>query len=262
MLTRTEGIVLRTFPFGEADLIVTWLTRDHGLLKTFAKSPRKTKSRFGSSLEPLTYAKIAYFGREDASLPRLTQSDIVMPFQGLREDFALMLKIIELVELILHFVPEKEPQGAIFGMLLKQLTRLQAAPASALHHLYGKLRFLQMAGYLPRLETCGRCGSSAAEKNGGRFHLGHGTLICTPCGGIDPDAVPLTAAALRFYASIVQWPFEQLDRVKAPDLLVTEIANLVDAHIRYILARPLRSVDFSDKVRETEKGIRKMEPGK
>jgi DNA repair protein RecO (recombination protein O) len=47
MLHRTEGIVLKTTPFGEADLIVTYLTRDCGILKTFAKSPRKIKSRFG-----------------------------------------------------------------------------------------------------------------------------------------------------------------------------------------------------------------------
>ena len=47
MLQRTEGIVLRTTPYGEADLIVTYLTKDHGIIKVFAKSPRKIKSRFG-----------------------------------------------------------------------------------------------------------------------------------------------------------------------------------------------------------------------
>ena len=50
MLHRTEGIVLKNFPYGEADLFVTYLTPDMGIIKTFAKSPRKTKSRFGSSL--------------------------------------------------------------------------------------------------------------------------------------------------------------------------------------------------------------------
>ncbi len=58
MLKRTNAIVLKTFPFGEADLIVTHLTYDFGLINTFAKSPRKIKSRFGSSLEPLTCSKI------------------------------------------------------------------------------------------------------------------------------------------------------------------------------------------------------------
>ena len=66
MLQRTEGIVLKTNPFGEADLIVTYLTRDYGILKTFAKSPRKIKSRFGSSLEPLTYSIV--IGQVAASL--------------------------------------------------------------------------------------------------------------------------------------------------------------------------------------------------
>ena len=66
MLKRTEGIVLRTFPFGEADLIVTHLTPDLGIIKSFAKSSRKTRSRFGSSLEPLTRSRISLFGKEDA----------------------------------------------------------------------------------------------------------------------------------------------------------------------------------------------------
>jgi len=63
MLKRTEGIVLKTNPFGEADLIVTCLSKDYGILKTFAKSPRKIKSRFGSSLEPLTHSKISFWGK-------------------------------------------------------------------------------------------------------------------------------------------------------------------------------------------------------
>jgi len=61
MLQKTEGLVLKTSLFGEADLIVTYLTKDCGILKTFAKSPRKIKSKFGSSLEPLTYSKIAFW---------------------------------------------------------------------------------------------------------------------------------------------------------------------------------------------------------
>ena len=79
MLHRTEGIVLKGAPYGEADLIVAFLTLDFGLMSAFAKSPRKTKSRFGSSLEPLTHSKIAFWGKEDSKLPRLTQADIIEP---------------------------------------------------------------------------------------------------------------------------------------------------------------------------------------
>ncbi len=93
MLKRTEGIVLRTIPFGEADLIVTYLTPDFGIIKLFAKSPRKIKSRFGSSLEPLTHSKIAFWGKEDTALPRLTQSDILHPFHSIRDSLDCFSKV-------------------------------------------------------------------------------------------------------------------------------------------------------------------------
>jgi DNA repair protein RecO (recombination protein O) len=99
MLRRTEGIVLRTFPFGEADLIVTYLTPEFGILKLFAKSPRKIKSRFGSSLEPLTCSKISFWGKEDAALPKLTQSDIIHPFHSIRNNLHCFLKVSEILEL-------------------------------------------------------------------------------------------------------------------------------------------------------------------
>ena len=87
MVYKTEAIVLRTHHFGDADLIVTYLTPSRGVVKAFAKSPRKTKSRFGSSLEPLTHASIALMGKEQTSLLRITQSDIITSFQNIRDNF-------------------------------------------------------------------------------------------------------------------------------------------------------------------------------
>src|SRR4030043_951476 len=121
MLRRTEGIVLRTIPFGEADLIVTYLTPDFGLLKTFAKSPRKIKSRFGSSLEPLTCSNISFWGKEDSSLPRLVQSDIVHPFHSLRSSLKSFLKVSEIFELTLNFVPERDANSRVYSLLMNTL---------------------------------------------------------------------------------------------------------------------------------------------
>ncbi len=82
----------------KADLLVTYLTPDLGVRKAFAKSARKVKSRFGSSLEPLTHSRITFLGKEDAELPRLTQSDILRPHQGLREGLACFAMASEMVD--------------------------------------------------------------------------------------------------------------------------------------------------------------------
>src|SRR5208337_2872699 len=125
MLKRTYGIVLKNSVFGEADLIVTYLTPHYGLLRAFAKSPRKIRSRFGSSLEPLTYARISFFGKEEASLPRLTQSDIIKPFHVLRCDFKRLLNVSGILELCLNFLPERRPAPEILNLFLHMLPFLK-----------------------------------------------------------------------------------------------------------------------------------------
>ena len=151
MLQRTEGIVLKNSPFGEADLIVTYLTRDWGIVRTFAKSPRKVKSRFGSSLEPLTWSKISFWGKEDAALPRLTQADILHPFDSLRSTLQCFLRVTELVELTLNFIPERDASRKAYSLFINTLRAMENGSDTPLLSLYYKVKLLEASGYLPRL---------------------------------------------------------------------------------------------------------------
>ena len=245
MLSRTEGIVLRSSVFGEADLIVTYLTTDYGLVKVFAKSPRKVKSRFGSSLEPFTYSKISFIGKEDANLPRLTQSDIITPFYALRDDYNSFVSLCEILELLMHFLPERDPNAGMFSLLHKLLSAIRPGEGNELYYLYCKVRFLGLAGYLPKLDACGRCSKKTLEGAGGRFYVSHGALICDACKTDGAAAITLSQSALRFYLSFMKWNFSNIDRVKAPAPLVSEIAGLIDAHIKYIMSRPLKTAAFN-----------------
>ena len=53
----SEAVVLRTWPLHEADLIVSFFTRDYGRVKGVAKSALKSRKRFGGALEPMTVAR-------------------------------------------------------------------------------------------------------------------------------------------------------------------------------------------------------------
>jgi len=248
VLSRTEGIVVKSSVYGEADLIVTYLTGDHGILKVFAKSPRKTKSRFGSSLEPLTYSKIAFIGKEDANLPRLTQSDIITPFYALREDYNSFVRLCGILELITRFLPERAHNPEIFGLLHRLLSIIRPGEDNSLYYLYFKVRFLDMSGYLPRLDVCGRCAKKPVDETlAARFYVSHGALICDSCGGDKTEAILVSPAALRFYLSFIRWKFENIVRIKAPAQLVSEINNLIDSHIKYISSQPLRTTSFREK---------------
>jgi DNA repair protein RecO (recombination protein O) len=209
MLKRTEGIVLKNGVFGEADLIVTYLTKDYGLMKAFAKSPRKIKSRFGSSLEPLTYARISFLGKEDANLPRLTQSDIIRPFHPLREDLKCILDISKLLDMSLKFLPDREPNPDVFKLLLSILIKLESGCGNRLYHLYYKIRLLENAGYLPKPD---------------QKYDRH-----------DSGMLRLSSGALNFYRSLLKWHVANIERIKAPENFISEIDGFIEAHSKWIM---------------------------
>jgi len=239
MLQRTEGIVLRTHPFGEADLIVTYLTRDFGIVKAFAKSPRKTKSRFGSSLEPLTCSRLSFWGKEDAALPRLTQSDIIHSFSALRESLRCFFRISELIELTLHFVPERDLSRNVYSLLMQTLQTMESSCGTLLVPLYYKIKLLDMIGYLPGLHVCGRCGGS-----GDAFHISHGTVLCGKCSEDPEDASRLSPGVRTFFLSLLKWEMAKIERIKPAEVILTELSVLIDEHVRYIMEKDLKTKGF------------------
>jgi DNA repair protein RecO (recombination protein O) len=239
MLQRTEGIVLKSNAFGEADLIVTHLTADHGIIKTFAKSPRKTKSRFGASLEPLTCSKISFWGREDAALPRLTQSDIIHSFESIRGSLHCFLRATEIVELILRLTPERESCGKIYALLMNILRSLEKESETGLQLLYYKLKILQISGYLPKLDGCGRCGMK-----GDSFFITHGTVLCGRCSGGNKPSFMLSPVVISLYTNLLGWSISKISRIKPSERQIRELSALIDEHVRYVTERSCRTKEF------------------
>lgn len=248
MLHRTEAIVLKTTPFSEADLIVTLLSLDYGLLKTFAKSPRKITSRFGSSLEPLTYTQISFWGREDAPLPRLTQSDIIRPFQTVRDNLEGFFSAAEIAELTLNILPEREPNGGVFCLLRDILGKIEEGVSGNNGNsremkglldrlvLFYKVRLLDMTGYGPALDGCARC-----DKSGYNFYISQGSIICGACAqGLDAP-MRLSAGAVKLYETMRRWEVGKVGRIKFSGIIFAELSGLLNAHLRYRVAKPLKT---------------------
>lgn len=239
MLQRTEGIVLKTNPFGEADLIVTYLTRDYGILKTFAKSPRKIKSRFGSSLEPLTYSKISFWGKEDVALPRLTQSDIIHPFHYIRSKLQCFLKVSEMIELTLCFVPERDASKKVYSLLMNTLYAIEVDCNTGLLPIYYKLKLLETVGYLPKLNDCGRCG-----KRGDAFYIADGTVLCEKCSKGFAASFRISTGVVNLFSNLLDWSPKNIRRIRPTEALISELSTLIDEHVKYIMERGLRTKAF------------------
>jgi len=155
-LYRDEGIVLRTHKLGEADRIVSVLTRQHGKVRAVAKGVRKTKSRFGARLEPPTHLQLLFYeGRGDLDI--VTQAETIDHFRAIREDLDRLGRAIGMLEAADQLGLEGEPNTPLYQMLLGALRAL-AGHSGPLVLPGFFLKVLALEGFRPMVDECVECG--------------------------------------------------------------------------------------------------------
>ncbi len=183
-LYRDDGIVLRTQKLGEADRIVTVLTRRNGRIRAAAKGVRRTKSRFGARLEPFSHVDLLlYTGR---SLDVITQAETVRPYgEPLIADYPRYTSGTAMLETAERFTPvEKEPVIRQFLLLvggLRALTEQEHDPRLVLDAYL--LRTLAVAGYAPALDECAICGAPDEAPGGSEPGRGSSSRAFSVAGG-------------------------------------------------------------------------------
>jgi DNA repair protein RecO (recombination protein O) len=157
----SEAVVLRTWPMHEADLIVSFLARDYGRLKGVAKSALKSRKRFGGALEPMTVARAWFADRPGQELVRLDQLEIVRSPLSAPVDHARMAVLSFYAEVLDEVLPERDPQDAVFRLLLTVLEHTTAASSETVQPwmplTYFTLWMTRLMGLLPDIVHCIAC---------------------------------------------------------------------------------------------------------
>jgi DNA repair protein RecO (recombination protein O) len=180
---KLSAVVLRTVDYGEADRVVTLLSRERGKLVAFARGARASKRRFGGGLEPFTQvtAELAERGGGDA-MARLDSVSVDRSFHQIRGELARIGCAAYAVELAGALVRDHEPHAALFDLLVEYLGRLDAGPARPVELRVFELVALEASGFQPRLDGCARCGAAAGvEGRGAAFSPSDGGLLCERC---------------------------------------------------------------------------------
>jgi DNA repair protein RecO (recombination protein O) len=187
---RDSGIVLRTYKLGEADRIVVFMTAGHGKVRAVAKGVRKTTSRYGGRLEPLSHVALQL--HEGRNLDVVNQAETIDHFRPLREELDRLTQGVVLLEVVDQIAQEREANPRLYQMLLGALRTLAAAPSVLLvPAFYWKV--LALDGVAPELESCVSCGAGEPEPLVA-FDLGEGGLLCRNCRrgmAITPEAIGL-----------------------------------------------------------------------
>jgi DNA repair protein RecO (recombination protein O) len=187
----SEAVVLRTWPVQEADLIVSFFTRDYGRVKGVAKSALKSRKRFGGALEPMTVARAWFAERPRQELVRLDQLEILRSPLSAPVDQARMAVLSFYAEVIDEALPERDPQATVFRLLASVLEHTSAVKAETVQPqssgpqfsgpwmalTYFSLWMTRLMGLLPDIGHCMVCGEALG---GGevRFNAYADGLLC------------------------------------------------------------------------------------
>ncbi len=149
----SESFVLRTYPFREADLIVSFFTRDEGKLRGVARRARRPKSPFGSGLERLSRVQMAYYQRENAELANLSSCELIESQFDLGSDYGRGVALDFMTEAAEHLLPPHEPNEKFFRLMIAVLAYLRAGGDVWAGVLYFSLWAVRLAGVLPELRV-------------------------------------------------------------------------------------------------------------
>ncbi len=199
-LHSSDAVILRCWPVNEADLVVSFFTRDYGKIKGIAKSALKSRKRFGGALEPMTQARAWFAVKPRQELVRLDQLELERSPLSAPVDYARAAVLSFYAEVLEEALPENDPQETVFRLLLAVL-EATTVEGPWMPLTYFSLWMTRLMGWLPDMGACTLCGERLAADEAS-FHPGEDGLYCAlhrqGAGAVlDADAWTLAQRILR-----------------------------------------------------------------
>ncbi|TFD26257.1 DNA repair protein RecO [Cryobacterium sp. TMT2-23] len=232
---RDEAVVLRTQKLGEADRIVTMLTRQHGKVRAVAKGVRRTASKFGARLEPFMVADVQLY--EGRTLDIITQAESLGSYGALIADdypsYTAASAMVETADKLTEAEGSLQQYLLLVGALRSLSRREHGAGLTLDSYL---LRALSMAGWAPSFEDCSRCGAKGSHS---AVVVQVGGSVCDDCAA--PGSPRLDPATIALLASLLTGDWEHAQ--STPDQTRAQATGIVAAYTQWHLGRGLRSLE-------------------
>ncbi len=237
-----EAIVLRTWPFHEADLLVSLFTREQGRVKGVARHALRSRRRFGGALEPMTHVRATYAEKPKQELVRLDAFEILSSPMSRPVDYARVAALELVAEVLEEALPEGAPEDSVFRLALAVLEELQVGRVW-MPITYFALWMNRLMGWMPELGHCSACG----------LDLRGGTVWYSPtsdgmscaddrkAGSVAVSAESVALALRMFRGPVKALAGEEWPKTRAADLRRFAI-EVLERHLegRLVTARTLR----------------------
>lgn len=180
-LIETESLVLRSYNLAEADRIVVFFTREHGIVRGVARGAKRLKSRFGSTLEPFSTVNLSYFQKEDRELVSVQSVELAYSRFDSASNPTSLETYSYIADLLIALLPPHDPSETVYRMTKACLDAASSDSTSlAAVRLYFELWLLRLVGYLPSWAACFECGREIIE--GVVSVRPDYSLVCSGCG--------------------------------------------------------------------------------
>ena len=224
----TEAIILKTFPLGEADRLVSFLGRASGRVRGVAAGARRVKNRYGSTLEVLSHVQIWYVEKETRELVRIQQCELLESFHKAQSNYELSTGLAVISETAEMVLPDHEAAEPMFRLILLTVREIERTGDWALPLSYFAFWTVRLGGWLPRFDRCSSCGTEFGA--GAAYHAPwEPGLLCENCRRPGMKSVHLAARQLA-----ERFTGERLDRIENAKGLGAALKELREAALDWI----------------------------
>jgi DNA repair protein RecO (recombination protein O) len=237
----TEAIILKTFPLGEADRLVSFLGRSSGRLRGVASGARRLKNRYGSTLEVLSHVQLWYVERETRDLVRIQQCELLESFHRAQSDYGLSTGLAVISEIAERVLPEQEVAEPMFRLLLLTTQEVERRGSWQLPIAYFAFWTVRLGGWLPPLDRCAECGRGFGEHPGFHFSQSSG-LLCEKCR--KPGMRPLGKGGRELAAIFARKKLDQIEMTENRSKAMTELREAGLSWIEFHSERNLQTREF------------------
>ena len=245
---RTEAIVLRQRPLGDADRICVLFSPTRGRIEAVAKGARKPLSKMAGHVEPLTRGQFGL--AQGRTLFVITDAQTLDAWPALHDDMDHMTEALVMAELVDRTTDVDVSAGSLYQLLRRSLDSLSDTASPPAIRWWFTLRFLDQQGYRPELHECVRC-RETVEPEGNGFSAEDGGVVCPRCRGSGVGQ-PLSSPVFRLLRYMRRSSCESTAQVRVNAEASAELERHLKASVEHALDSRLRSRSFAEDLARAE----------
>lgn len=240
MRTNTDGLILKEQNIGEKDKLVTVLTRHNGLVRAFVRGAKSVNNRKNSSTGMFCFSKLCLYKTKESYI--IDEAEPIELFFELRSDLEKLALAQYFSELIMTLVQEDEPAEEYLRLILNSLHFLAKGkmPVEQVKAIT-ELRLMCIAGYMPNLVACDRCGEY--ETNTMYFDVEDGLLYCENCMS-NSMLFPLDIGLIKALRHIAFSDFQKIYSFKMEEQALPDLSYITEKYLLSKLQRNFKTLEF------------------